>query len=75
LPTVGDFVTASNDAEMEQLAIFDADMRAIGGTILCFSATTNPDGSPNLSPKRSLRVHDDEHLLFANIASPAKIGN
>lgn len=58
------------------MAILDADMRAIvGGTILCFAATTNPDGSPNLSPKSSLRVHDDEHLLFANIASPATIGN
>ena len=58
------------------MAILDADMRAIvERTILCFAATTNPDGSPNVSPKSSLRVHDDRHLLFANIASPGTVRN
>src|SRR5215471_2738805 len=33
------------------MATLDTDMKAIvEGTILCFAATTNPDGSPNLSP-------------------------
>ncbi|MCG8588661.1 MAG: DNA-processing protein DprA, partial [Proteobacteria bacterium] len=41
----------------------------------CFVATVNDDGSPNLSPKSSLRVHDDRHLLFANIASPGTVAN
>jgi len=58
------------------MATLDTDMKAIvEGTILCFGATTNPDGSPNLSPKSSLRVHDDAHLLFANIASPGTVRN
>ena len=58
------------------MATLDADMKAIvEGTILCFVATTNPDGSPNLSPKSSLRVHDDAHLLFANIASRGTVRN
>lgn len=58
------------------MAKLNADMRAlIRGTILCFAATVNADGSPNLSPKSTLTVHDDEHLLFANIASPGTIAN
>src|SRR5215468_1037194 len=58
------------------MATLDTDMKAIvEGTILCFAATTNPDGSPNLSPKSSLRVHDDAHLLFADIASPGTVAN
>ena len=47
----------------------------IAGTMLCFAATINKDGSPNLSPKSSLRVHDDTHLLFANMASPGTVEN
>ncbi len=43
--------------------------------MLSFVATTNPDGSPNVSPKSSLCVLDDRHLLFANIASPATVRN
>ena len=58
------------------MAVLDADMRAIvERTLLCFAATTNPDGSPNLSPKSSLRVHYEGHLLFANIASPGTLRN
>jgi uncharacterized protein len=42
---------------------------------LCFVATVNPDGTPNLSPKGSLAVFDTRHLVFANIASPNTIAN
>lgn len=31
----------------------------------CFVATVNDDGTPNVGPKRSTRVLDDEHLAFA----------
>lgn len=31
----------------------------------CFVATVNEDGTPNVGPKRSTRVLDDEHLAFA----------
>ena len=58
------------------MAILNADMRAIiADTILCFAATVNQDGSPNVSPKSSLRVFDNKHLLFANIASPGTVQN
>lgn len=58
------------------MVLLDTDMKAIvADTILCFAATVNPDGSPNLSPKSSLRVRGDRHLLFANIASPGTVRN
>jgi len=58
------------------LKILDLDMKTvISETILCFVATINKDGSPNLSPKSTLKVLDDNHLIFANIASPKTIVN
>ena len=54
----------------------DQDMKnIIEGTILCFTATVNRDGSPNLSPKSTLKVFDERHLIFANIASPGTLTN
>lgn len=47
------------------------DMRAvIAAQRLCFAATVTPDGRPNLSPKGTIRVWDDRHLFFLDIASP-----
>jgi predicted pyridoxine 5'-phosphate oxidase superfamily flavin-nucleotide-binding protein len=34
-----------------------------------------PDGTPNLSPKGTTAVWDDDHLVFANIRSPGTIAN
>jgi predicted pyridoxine 5'-phosphate oxidase superfamily flavin-nucleotide-binding protein len=42
---------------------------------LGFIATVCPDGSPNLSPKGSLIVWDDQHLAFADIHSPGTVAN
>jgi len=42
---------------------------------LGFVATVCPDGTPNLSPKGTTTVWDDEHLVFAEIASPQTIEN
>ncbi len=38
-------------------------------------ATASKTGKPNVSPKGSFRVLDDEHVVFANIASPRTMGN
>jgi predicted pyridoxine 5'-phosphate oxidase superfamily flavin-nucleotide-binding protein len=38
-------------------------------------ATVCPDGTPNLSPKGTTTLWDDEHLLFADIASPGTVEN
>lgn len=42
---------------------------------LGFVATVTPDGRPNLSPKGTTTVFDDERLLFADIASPGTVAN
>lgn len=42
---------------------------------LGFVATVCPDGSPNLSPKGTTTVLDDDHLIFADIHSPGTIAN
>ena len=42
---------------------------------LGFVATVTPDGRPNLSPKGTLTVFDEERLLFADVASPRNVGN
>jgi len=42
---------------------------------LGFVATVCPDGTPNLSPKGTTTVWDDEHLVFADIRSPRTIAN
>ena len=42
---------------------------------LCFAATVCPDGTPNLSPKGTITIWDDEHLAFANIYSPGTVNN
>lgn len=42
---------------------------------LGFAATVCADGTPNLSPKGTTTVFDDEHLLFADIRSPGTVRN
>ncbi len=42
---------------------------------LGFCATVCADGSPNLSPKGSTRMWDDDHLFFADICSPQTMAN
>jgi predicted pyridoxine 5'-phosphate oxidase superfamily flavin-nucleotide-binding protein len=42
---------------------------------LGFHATVSGDGSPNLSPKGTTAVWDDDHLFFADIRSPQTVAN
>lgn len=42
---------------------------------LGFVATVCPDGTPNLSPKGTVCVLDDDHLIFADIRSPGTVAN
>jgi predicted pyridoxine 5'-phosphate oxidase superfamily flavin-nucleotide-binding protein len=42
---------------------------------LGFVATVTADGRPNLSPKGTTLVLDDQHLMFADIASPNTVQN
>jgi predicted pyridoxine 5'-phosphate oxidase superfamily flavin-nucleotide-binding protein len=49
--------------------------RVINEQRLGFVASVCPDGTPNLSPKGTTTVWDDEHLIFANICSPGTVAN
>jgi predicted pyridoxine 5'-phosphate oxidase superfamily flavin-nucleotide-binding protein len=42
---------------------------------LAFVATVCADNTPNLYPKGTIAVWDDDHLVFANIRSPQTIAN
>jgi uncharacterized protein len=42
---------------------------------LAFVATVNVDGTPNLSPKGTIAVLDDNHLMFGDLASPRTVEN
>ena len=58
------------------MAILTEDMkRVVREQRLGFYATVCEDGSPNLSPKGTTSVLDDNHLLFADIRSPQTVAN
>jgi hypothetical protein len=57
------------------MGILTADMRRVVETQLGFVATVCPDGTPNLSPKGSIAVWDDDRLVFADLRSPGTVEN
>ena len=56
-------------------ALTDDMKRVVEQQRLGFVATVCADGTPNLSPKGTLCVLDDEHLMFADIRSPGTVAN
>ena len=58
------------------MAVLTEDMkRVIAEQKLGFVATVGRDGMPNLSPKGTLLVLDDDHIAFADIRSPGTVAN
>ena len=58
------------------MGILTDDMkRVVREQRLGFFATVCPDGSPNLSPKGSTIVWDDDHLAFVDLGSPGTLAN
>jgi predicted pyridoxine 5'-phosphate oxidase superfamily flavin-nucleotide-binding protein len=58
------------------MAILTEDMqRVIREQRLGFYATVCEDGSPNLSPKGTTLVWDDDHIFFADVRSPKTVEN
>ena len=49
--------------------------RVVSEQRLGFVATVTSDGRPNVSPKGTTTVWDDEHLMFADLASPGTVEN
>lgn len=52
-------------------AIRDAARRSV----LCWLATVDADGQPNVSPKEVWAIADDQHVVVAHIASPVTARN
>ena len=58
------------------MSVLTDDMkRVVREQSLAFVATVCPDGTPNVSPKGTITVRDDDHLIFADIASPNTMAN
>jgi uncharacterized protein len=58
------------------MGILTDDMkRVVREQRLGYIATVCPDGTPNLSPKGTTAVWDDDHLVFADIRSPQSVHN
>jgi uncharacterized protein len=58
------------------MAVLTEDMkRVVREQRTGYVATASPDGNPNLSPKGTLTVWDDDHLVFADLRSPRTIAN
>ena len=58
------------------MGILTDDMRRmVAEQQLGFIATVCADGTPNLSPKGTTAVLDDDHLVFADVHSPGTIAN
>ena len=53
----------------------DKAKQSIGEIRPSLVATASRTGKPNVSAKGSLRVLDDEHVVFADIASPRTVTN
>ena len=58
------------------MGILTEDMkRTVREQGMAFVATVCSDGTPNLSPKGTIAVWDDDHLIFADLASPQTMTN
>jgi predicted pyridoxine 5'-phosphate oxidase superfamily flavin-nucleotide-binding protein len=56
--------------------LFNAEHKAMAEqSVLCWLATVDEFGQPNVSPKEIFTIVDDEHIVIANIASPHSAKN
>ncbi len=44
-------------------------------SVLCWLATVDADGQPNVSPKEVWAIADEQHVVVAHIASPVTVCN
>jgi hypothetical protein len=50
-------------------------LNSINESVLCWLATANENGEPNVSPKEMFIANGTNHILIANIASPESVRN
>ncbi len=61
----------SNPSPILSAAVHAAARRSV----LCWLATVDAQGQPNVSPKEVWAIADDQHVVVANIASPVTARN
>ncbi len=49
--------------------------KSIDESVLCWLATSNKDGEPNVSPKEVFTHFEDKYIIIANVASPNSVKN
>ncbi|MEO8541810.1 MAG: pyridoxamine 5'-phosphate oxidase family protein [bacterium] len=59
----------------ERPILTDDMLRVLTEQSLVFMATVNPDGTPNLSPKGTVRHWRGDQLMFADLRSPGTMRN
>lgn len=47
----------------------------IANSVLCWLATLDAEGTPNVSPKEIFAAHGDDRIVIADIASPVSVKN
>jgi predicted pyridoxine 5'-phosphate oxidase superfamily flavin-nucleotide-binding protein len=60
---------------MPKVMLDEEARRVVSAQGLGFVATVRPDGTPNLSPKGTTEVWDDDHLVFLDLCSPGTVAN
>ncbi|TVR10822.1 MAG: pyridoxamine 5'-phosphate oxidase family protein [Salinarimonadaceae bacterium] len=63
------------DARRESAVINDAVREDIRHSVLCWLATVDENGQPNVSPKELFTDHGEDAILIADIASPVSVRN
>jgi predicted pyridoxine 5'-phosphate oxidase superfamily flavin-nucleotide-binding protein len=58
-----------------QAPLTDAVREAARRSVLCWLATVDAEGQPNVSPKEVWAIADDQHVVVAHIASPISARN
>jgi predicted pyridoxine 5'-phosphate oxidase superfamily flavin-nucleotide-binding protein len=58
-----------------QATLTDAVREAAHRSVLCWLATVDAEGQPNVSPKEVWTIADDQHVVVAHIASPISARN
>ena len=58
-----------------QAPLTDAIRETARRSVLCWLATVDAEGQPNVSPKEVWAIADDQHVVVAHIASPISARN
>jgi uncharacterized protein len=76
LPGVSVPVRSPSESPGKMFTVLDDNMkRVVREQRLGYVATVCPDGTPNLSPKGTTTVWDDQHLVFLDLHSPGTVAN